>query len=293
MSNFITEAFVNEFRDNVTMLSQQRMSRLRGAVRVEGFTGEKAFFEQLKPTAMVKKTSRHADTPLVETQHVRRMVTAEEFEWADLIGKADKARTLPDFENPYLMNAAMAAGRTMDELIIAAADASALTGQNGTTSVALPAAQTVANTVGANTGLNTDKLLKAKFILDKAEVDPTIPRFVAANAVQMENLLKDDQVQSSDYNTVKALVRGEVDTWLGFTFIRTELIRTVSTDNRVLFWAQDGLMLAVNYDVQAKVSERADKSYDYQAYLSMMMGATRMEEEKVGYINCATTPAAT
>lgn len=293
MSNFITEAFVNEFRDNVTMLSQQRMSRLRGAVRVESFTGEKAFFEQLKPTSMVKKTSRHSDTPLVETQHVRRMVTAEEFEWADLIGKADKARTLPDFENPYLMNAAMAAGRTMDELIIAAADGAAFTGQNGTTSVSLPAGQQVANTVGANTGLNTDKLKKAKFALDKAEVDPTIPRFVAANAIQMENLLNDDQVQSSEYNTVKALVNGEIDTWLGFNFIRTELIRTVSTDNRVLFWAQDGLMLGINYDVQAQVSERADKSYDYQAYLSMMMGATRMEESKVGFIACAVTPAAT
>jgi hypothetical protein len=151
----------------------------------------------------------------------------------------------------------------------------------------------VANTVGANTGLNTDKLLKAKFILDRAEVDPTIPRFVAANATQMENLLKDTKVQSVDYNTVRALVNGEINTWLGFNFIRTELIRTVSTDHRVLFWAQDGLMLGVNYDVQARVSERSDKSYDYQAYLSMMMGATRMEEEKVGYITCAVTPAAT
>lgn len=293
MSNFITEAFVNEFRDNVTMLSQQRMSRLRGAVRVESFTGEKAFFEQLKPTAMVKKTSRHADTPLVETQHVRRMVTAEEFEWADLIGKADKARTLVDFENPYLMNAAMAAGRTMDQLIIAAADGTAYTGQSGTTAVTLPAGQVVANSVGSNTGLNIDKLLAAKQILDTSEVDPTIPRFIVANSLQLTNLLKDDQVQSSDYNSVKALVRGEIDTFLGFNFIRTEQIRTVSTNNRVLFWAQDGLMLAVNYDVQAKVAERPDKSHEYQGYLSMMMGSTRMEEEKVGYITCAVTPAAT
>jgi hypothetical protein len=293
MSNFITTAFVNEFRDNVMLLSQQRMSRLRGAVRVEGFTGEKAFFDQLKPTSMVVKETRHSDTPLVETEHARRMVIAKEFEWADLVGKADKARTLPEFSNPYLLNAAAAAGRTMDQIIIAAADGIAKTGKEGTTNTSLPSGQVVLNTVGANTGLNTDKLLKAKFILDRAEVDPTIPRFVAANATQMENLLKDTKVQSIDYNTVRALVNGEINTWLGFNFIRTELIRTVSTDHRVLFWAQDGLMLGVNYDVQARVSERADKSYDYQAYLSMMMGATRMEEEKVGYITCAVTPAAT
>lgn len=292
MSNFITTAYVNEFRDNVSMLSQQKMSRLRNAVRVENFKGEKAFFDQLKPTNMVAKTGRHTDTPLVETEHARRMVTASVYEWADLIGKEDKARTLPDFTNPYLLNASAAAGRTMDSLIIAAADASAYTGQSGTTAVPLPSSQIIANTVGANTGLNTDKLIKAKLILDQSEVDPTIPRYVLANAIQMMNLLSDDQVQSTDYNTVKALVRGEIDTWMGFTFIRSELIRTVSTDHRVLFWAQDGLLLGVNSDVEARVSERADKSYDYQAFISMQMGATRMEEEKVGYIECAVTPAA-
>lgn len=291
MSNFIDTAFVNEFRDNVMLLSQQRMSRLRGAVRVESFTGEKAFFDQLAPTSMTPLTTRHSDTPLIETQHERRMVTASPFAWSDLIDREDVVRTLPEFTNPYLVNAAMAAGRKFDELIIAAADAAAMTGKEGTTSVSLPGGQVVANTVGANTGLNTDKLLEAKFILDRAEVDPGIPRFIAANATQMQNLLKDDQVQSSDYNTVKALVRGEIDTWLGFNFIRTELIRTVSSDHRVLFWAQDGLLLGINYDVEARVSERDDKNYATQAYLRLMAGATRMEEAKVGYIECAATPA--
>jgi hypothetical protein len=292
MSSFITEAYVNEFRDNVTLLSQQKMSRLRGAVRVEGFTGEKAFFDQLKPTSMVAKATRHSDTPLVETEHARRMVTASEYEWADLIGRGDKARTLPEFTNPYLINAAAAAGRTMDELIIAAADGTAMTGQAGTTPVSLPSSQVVPNTIGANTGLNIDKLIDAKKVLDKAEVDPTIPRFILANSDQLSNLLRDDQIQSSDYNTVRALVRGEIDTFMGFNFIRSELIRTVSTDHRVLFWAMDGLLLGINYDVMAKVDVRPDKSYDTQAYISMMMGATRMEEEKVGYIECAVTPAA-
>lgn len=293
MSNFIDTAFVNEFRDNVMLLSQQKTSRLRGTVRTEGFTGEKAFFDQLKPTAMQELDTRHADTPLIETQHARRMVTARPYVWADLIDKEDVVRTLPEFTNPYMMNAAAAAGRTMDEIIIAAADGTAKTGKDGSTNVTLPAGQVVANTVGANTGLNTDKLLRAKRILDQNEVDPTIPRFVVANAIQMENLLKDDEVRSSDYNTVRALVRGEIDTWLGFTFVRTELIRTVSTDHRVLFYAQDGILLGVNYDAEARVSERGDKNYSTQAFLRMMMGGTRMEEEKVGYIECAVTPAAT
>lgn len=293
MSNFITTAFVNEFRDNVMLLSQQRMSRLRNAVRVENFTGEKAFFDQLAPTVMQAVTTRHSDTPLIETKHERRMVVAKEYAWADLIDRGDVARTLPDFTNPYLVNAAAAVGRTFDTILINAADGIAKTGKEGGTNTALPAGNIIPNTVGANTGLNTAKLLRAKFLLDQAEVDPSIPRFVCANATQMENLLQDNQVQSSDYNIVKALVSGEISQWLGFNFIRTELIRTVSTDHRVLFWAQDGLLLGINYDVEARVTERDDKNYAIQPYLRMMAGATRMEESKVGVITCAVTPAAT
>lgn len=293
MSNFITTAFVNEFRDNVMLLSQQRMSRLRGAVRVENFNGEKAFFDQLAPTVMQAVTTRHSDTPLIETKHERRMVVAKEYAWADLIDRGDVARTLPDFTNPYLVNAAAAVGRTFDTILINAADGIAKTGKEGGTNTSLPSGNIIANTVGQNTGLNTAKLLAAKSMLDRAEVDPSIPRFVCANATQMENLLKDNQVQSADYNIVKALVAGEISQWLGFNFIRTELIRTVSTDHRVLFWAQDGLLLGINYDVEARVTERDDKNYAIQPYLRMMAGATRMEEAKVGVITCAVTPAGT
>lgn len=292
MSNFITTAFVNEFRDNVMHLSQQKMSRLRGAVRVESFVGEKAFFEQLGPVSMVKKTTRHSDTPLIETPHARRMVLAEEYEWADLIGRGDRARTLVEFTNPYLQAAAMAAGRSMDKIIIDAATATAKTGQNGTVNTPFDSNMDVGTAVGPNSGLNVLKLQAAKRKLDEREVDPSIPRYICANARQMDNLLFDDEVRSFDYNTVKALVRGEIDTFMGFTFIRSELINAVSTNDKVLYWAQDGLVLGINYDIAAQVTVRPDKSYDTQAYLAFMAGGTRMEESKVGTITCAQTPAA-
>ena len=71
----ITTAFVNQFSANVQLLSQQMGSKLREAVDVETVTGEKAFFEQVGSAAAVLRTSRNADTPLVETPHERRMVT--------------------------------------------------------------------------------------------------------------------------------------------------------------------------------------------------------------------------
>ena len=85
MSTQITTAFVNQFSANVQMLSQQMGSLLRNAVDTESVNGEKAFFDQVGQAAAVLRTSRHADTPLVETPHTRRMVTMSDYEYADLI----------------------------------------------------------------------------------------------------------------------------------------------------------------------------------------------------------------
>ena len=75
MSTQITTAFVNQFSSNVSMLSQQMGSLLRGAVDTESVTGEKAFFDQVGSVAAVAKQSRHSDTPILETPHSRRQVT--------------------------------------------------------------------------------------------------------------------------------------------------------------------------------------------------------------------------
>ena len=86
---------------------------------------------------------------------------------------------------------------------------------------------------------------------------------------------------------VKALVHGEVDTFLGFDFIRTERIEVDSnSDHKVLFWQKKGILLGVGQDPMAKISERDDKNYATQVFYSMAIGATRMEESRVGYIEC-------
>jgi hypothetical protein len=76
MSTQITTAFSQQFSSNVQLLSQQMGSVLRGAVSEESVTGEKAFFDQIGSTAAVKRTSRHGDTPMVETPHSRYLLAA-------------------------------------------------------------------------------------------------------------------------------------------------------------------------------------------------------------------------
>jgi len=285
MSTQITTAFVNQFSANIQMLSQQMGSLLRNAVDVESVNGEKAFFDQVGSAAAVLRTSRHADTPLVDTPHSRRMVTMSDYEYADLIDDQDKVRLLVDPTSTYSRAAAAAMGRAMDDVIISAALGTAYTGKDGSTATAFDTAnQQIA---AASGGLTLAKLIEAKEILDSGNVDPSIPRYIAVSPKQVSDLLNNTTVTSSDYNTVKALAMGEINSFVGFNFIVTNRLGVDgSSDRRVFAWAQDGIKVAMGKEPNARIDERADKSYATQVYYSQTMGATRMEEAKVVEILC-------
>ena len=285
MSTQIDTAFVNQFSANIQMLSQQMGSLLRDAVDVESVNGEKAFFDQVGAAAAVLRTSRHADTPLVDTPHSRRMVTMSDYEYADLIDDQDKVRLLADPTSTYSRAAAAAMGRAMDDVIISAALGSAQTGKDGSTSTALPSAQKIAV---ASSGLTIAKLVSAKEILDSGNVDPSIARHIVCSPKQISDLLNNTTVTSSDYNTVKALAMGEINTFVGFNFhVSNRLNTDGSGDRQVIAFASDGIKLAVGKEPAARIDERADKSYATQVYYCQSIGATRMEESKVVEIACS------
>lgn len=288
MSNQITTAFVQQYSSNVQMLSQQMGSLLRGVVDVESVVGKNAFFDQVGKTTAVLRSSRHADTPQIDTPHSRRRVSLADYEWADLIDNADKVRLLIDPTSSYAKAAAAAMGRAMDDVIIAALGGTAYTGETGSTSVALPSGQKPYS-ASQTDGLTVAKLLKAKELLDLADVDPSLPRFIVVSPKQISDLLNTTEVKSSDFNTVKALAQGQLDSFLGFKFIVSNRLKfdATNTDDRLAYaFTSDAIKLAIGQDVIARIDERADKSYSTQVYYAMSIGATRMEEEKVVEIAC-------
>ena len=284
MSVQITTAFVEQYKSNVFHLAQQKGSKLRDAVRTESIVGKSHFFERIGSTAAVKRTSRHADTPRVDTPHSRRKVTMDDYDWADLIDDSDKVRLLISPQSEYAKAGAYAMGRTMDDVIIAAATGNAFGGVSGGSTIALPAGQKIAH---GSTGLTIAKLISAKEKLDAANVDPDEARTIVCSAKQISDLLGTTQITSSDFNSVKALVQGDIDTFMGFRFIRSERLGTDSNGNRqVLAFTNTSMGLALGKDIQTKISERADKNYSTQVYLCMTIGATRVEDEKVIEIAC-------
>jgi len=311
MSTQITTAFVKQYSANVQLLVQQMGSRLRGAVTLEGGKiGEEVFMDRLQSTSAVKVTSRHADSPLVDTPHDRRRVTPVDYDWGDMIDNPDRLRTLIDPASAYAVNAAMAMGRAMDDEIIEAVTGSASYGKTGSSSYAtLSAYNSDSNRIspetnsfavdGENTGvdqpLTVGKLIHARKILAAADADDYDIRgmgnlFLVVNAQQLGFLLTSTKVNSADFNQIRALVAGDLNQFMGFNIIRTERIGT-ETDNsitcdKVLAFHRRGVGLCIWEDIVARISERPDKRFSQYIYYRMTLGATRLEESRVVQINC-------
>ena len=197
MSSQITTAFVQQYSANIQMLSQQMGSLLRDKVRLESIVGKNAFFYQVGKVTAVLKTSRHADTPQIDTPHARRRVSLADYEFADLIDQQDKVRLLIDPTSSYAQAAAMAMGRAMDDVVISAALGTAFTGETGSTSTVLPSTQKI--TESGTDGLTIAKLRTAKEKLQEIkETDGSIKNEVASSfSENISQKLKDLQIQAT------------------------------------------------------------------------------------------------
>jgi hypothetical protein len=297
----IPEHFKTEFATNWDYLVQQRMSKLKDRVTIEKVNGKEKSFNQLSPTSMSRITSRASETVITDTETSKRWLRPYPYEKADLLDQWD-AEYLGDIILPtseLMQNHAMAYGRTCDEIIIDAALGTAFTGESGTTETAFDSNMSIAvNYVksggAANSGLTVEKLIQAKYLFDVNNVPEEDPKFVAVSAKQLQDLLNQDKVSSADYNTVRALVAGEINTFLGFTFIRVDrsfFEYVVGTDVRTICaWAKSGIKLS-DSGKQSFMDVLPTRSHSIQIRTVASIGATRTEEPKVVRIYCDESPA--
>lgn len=292
MSYTITENMVQQFGANFRILGQQRTSRLEGWCQPEpNIVGTSKSVERLGASEAYDLVSRHADTQYVETLHSRRWLDLQDKAWADLVDEMDKIKLLADPTSPYNRIGVMALNRKKDDVIIAAAGGTART---GTGTAVLPAGQKIA--VGA-AGLTLAKLLSTKEILDAAEVDMEqdmngqapgmeAQRVIVVSTRQLTNLLGTTEIKSVDYNNVKALAQGQVDTFLGFKFIRTERLPKVVNDRFCYAWSRGCIAMGYGKDIVTSIDPLPTKNYSVQIYARMTVGAVRVEDAGVVEIAC-------
>ena len=284
-------AFVKQYKDTIYLLAQQMMSYLRPTVLVDtNFRGEQKFYDQYSTDSMIEIMSEYQDTPVQTPNHARRMVSPRFFVSSTLEDPVDALQMVIDPKSTYMQAKAAAAGRQTDDIIISAFGGTAYTGKTGSTSTSFDSTMQIAyNFASGSSGMNKVKCIEAKTLLDKNEVEPT-DRFMAAGASQIADLLNTTEVSSSDYNVVKSLVQGELSTWLGFTWVRTERLSVDGSSNRLCYaYHRAAMQLAIQQDIVGRIDERADKNYAWQVYMKLCMGATRLEEKRIAQLACTET----
>lgn len=281
-------AYIQQYNNTIYLLSQQMDTRLRGAIMVDSnWTGSAKFYDQYNQDSAIELSTRYADTPTQLPDFRRRMVTPRYFVSATLEDPKDALQMAIDPKSTMMQAKMSAFNRTTDDITISAMGGTAYTGQTGATGVTFPTANKIVyNQFSSGNGLTKAKVLAAKRIMDANEVEPT-DRHLAHTAAGLEDLLNTTEVTSSDYNVVKALVQGELKTWIGFDFIHSERLLTDASSNRLNYaWHRAAVQLAIQKDIEGRVDERPDKNYAWQVYMRMCMGATRLEEARIVQIAC-------
>ena len=204
MSVSLSNAFVTLFDAEVKQAYQGK-AQLVGAVRARrGVEGSTVKFPKVGRGVATPRISQTDVTPL-NVGFSSVTLTLQDWNAAEYSDIFSQAKVNFDERQELVQVVAAAMGRRQDQLILDALNGSS-------TSL------TVANSIGGSTtNLNVAKLREAKRLLDKGNV-PFDGRHIIVHANGIASLLSETAVTSSDFNTVKALVQGEINTFLGFQF---------------------------------------------------------------------------
>ena len=284
MSNTIPVAMVRQYHSNVIFLYQQEMSVLRGKMAEKSLKGRYDFFDRIGPTTAVKKDQRFMPTPRVNTQHSRRRGELVDYVWSDTLDKEDDMRILIDPLGSYAQNASMAMARAYDSEAIEAFTADAYEGETGATVTSFPAGNIIEDG-GGGTGLTVAKLMAAKLAMDLVPVPLTDRHFLYSPEASLD-LLVDPQVTSSDFNTVQALVAGQLTgTYLGFQYHTSILLPVASNIRECYAWHRDSMGMMIGKDLDVRVDELPTVTYATQVFVSGSFKGIRILDEGVRVID--------
>ncbi len=204
MSVSLSNAFVTLFDAEVKQAYQGK-AMLVGAVRQRrGVEGSTVKFPKVGTGVATPRIPQTDVTP-INASFSQVTLTLGDWNAAEYSDIFNQAKVNFDERQELVQVVAAAMGRRQDQMIIDALTASS-------TSL------TVSNDIGgSDTNLNVAKLREAKRLLDKNNVDPG-DRHIVIHANSLASLLSETAVTSSDFNSVKALVQGDINTFLGFTF---------------------------------------------------------------------------
>ena len=273
----ISNAFVTLFDAEVKQAYQgQRL--LAGVTRERsGVEGSTVKFPKIGKGSATIRVPQTDVTPL-NVSYSQVTATMEDYiaaEYSDIFNQ-QKVNFNERQELVQVVSGAIA--RRMDQVVLDALDASSTTA-------------TVGNDIGGtDSNLNVTKLREAKNLLDTNNV-PMEGRTILLHANSLQSLLGETEVTSSDFNSVKALVMGEVNTYMGFRFItfgdRDEggLPIDGSSDRTLYAFHRDALGLGIGMNQTSRVDYIPEKTSFLVASM-FSAGAVAIDDEGIVKITC-------
>ena len=280
MAQSITNAFVTLFDAEVKQ-AYQGESSLLGAVRLrQGVQGNTYKFPKLGKGSATARIPQTDVTPLNVT-YSQVTATMSDYNAAEYSDIFHQAKVNFDERQELVQVVSKAIGRRMDQLILDGLDAAS-------------SPSTVAKTVvtsGSATAsnLNVGKLIAAKKALDAKNV-AFDDRHIIVHANNLSGLLGDERAISGDFATVKALVSGEINTFLGFMFHvigdRDEGGLPLSTNDRTCFaFHRSSMGMAVNMNQKTEINYVPEKT-SFLVNSMFSAGAVAIDDEGIVKITC-------
>jgi hypothetical protein len=271
----VSNAFVTLFDAEVKQ-AYQGESMLRNTVRLRtGVEGSTHKFPKIGSGVAQVRVPQTDVTPM-NVDYSQATVTLSDYIAAEYSDIFNQAKINFDERSELVQVVSKSIGRRADQLIIDALDAAS-------TSL------TVATTVGgAGTNLNLDKLIEAKKLMDAGNV-PMEGRHILIHANNLSGLLGETEVTSSDYNSVKALVGGEINTFLGFNFHvigdRDEGGLPKPSTRTCYAWHQQALGMAEGMGVRTEINYIPEKTSHLVASM-FSAGAVGIDAGGIVEISC-------
>lgn len=251
MATSTNAAFIAQYSNEVKQLWQQTDTRLMDTLRVhKNVVGSTYNFHKMASVVANTKT-RDAEVTALDPTASQVQATLADYYAAIYIDKLDELKTNANLRGEYAKNTVGAINRKVDDVIITEL-------VNATTTTAT-----------ATGGLTFAKILECLTALNVNDVDPE-KRVLVIGAKQISEALAIQQLTSSDYQSVQAIMNAGVGNALGFKWIMSNRL-PIATQNRTCFaYNGDSIGLAVGQDVTSEVNYIPERvAYLTNTYVSL------------------------
>lgn len=275
MAQSVSTAFVTLFESEVKQ-AYQAEAILRGTMRTRtGVQGNTVKFPKIGKGVATVRVPQSDVTPLNVT-YSQVTATMSDYIAAEYSDVFQQSHINFDERRELVEVVSKAIARRMDQICIDALNAASSPSTVGT------------NIGGTASNMNVAKLRAAAKAMNEKNV-PAEGRYILIHASQLDSLLSETETTSSDFATVKALVRGEINSFMGFNVIqigdRDEGGLPKPSTRSCFAWHKDSMGYAESMAMKTEVNYVPEKT-SFLVSSMFSAGSVAIDDEGIVKISC-------